>query len=313
MNDFQKKLQVLVSEFERAGRKVYSSEKLSRLDIDVLEDKIKRMYDFLISSDFEQVEKTEEPIKVEEAPIEKITTEIKVEKVVEEEKPAQIEIVTEEKEIEEATEQVVETSSQQEEIVTPEIKQEEKLVEQVIIETPQAVVEPIVEKEEIIAKVQTEIVIEEEEKPAAEPVKETTNTTIAEPEAEKEEPKPARSSVLSYLHNNIMRDGEEKPKQEATTLDLFSEKPTSIAERFENRTRSDLRTAIGVSEKFLFINDLFSGNLKEYTDFINQLNDLTSWDMSKLVIEETKQKRKWASSSLAYTTLEDLIHRRFTK
>ena len=110
-----------------------------------------------------------------------------------------------------------------------------------------------------------------------------------------------------------MKESEEKPKVVNSTLDLFSEKPTSIAERFENRNRSDLRTAIGVSEKFLFINDLFSGNLKEYTDFINKLNDITTWDMSKLVIEEMKQTKKWVSSSLAYSTLEDLIHKRFMK
>ena len=110
-----------------------------------------------------------------------------------------------------------------------------------------------------------------------------------------------------------MKEGEEKPKVVNSTLDLFSEKPTSIAERFENRNRSDLRTAIGVSEKFLFINDLFSGNLKEYTDFINKLNDITTWDMSKLVIEDMKQKKRWVSSSLAYSTLEDLIHKRFMK
>lgn len=313
MNDFQKKLQSLVSEFERAGRKVYSSEKLSRLDIDVLEDKIKRMYDFLISSDFEQIEKVVEQIKVEEIPTEKIAAEVKAEETVVEEKPAQTEIAVEEVAVEKEQIQVVVETPKQEEIIIPEVKQEEKTLEEPIIETPQTVIEPIVKEKEIAEPVQTEIAGKEESRPGAEPTKETANTTITEPKVEKEEPKPARSSVLSYLHNNIMKDGEEKPKQEPTTLDLFSEKPTSIAERFENRTRSDLRTAIGVSEKFLFINDLFSGNLKEYTDFINQLNDLTSWDMSKLVIEETKQKRKWASSSLAYTTLEDLIHRRFTK
>ncbi len=313
MNDFQKKLQSLVSEFERAGRKVYSSEKLSRLDIDVLEDKIKRMYDFLISSDFDQIEKVVEQIKVEEIPAEKIAAEVKVEETVVEEKPAQTEIAVEEVAVEKEQIQLVVETPKQEEIIIPEVKQEEKTLEEPIIETPQTVIEPIVKEKEIAEPVQTEIVGKEEPKTEAEPTKETANTTITEPKVEKEEPKPARSSVLSYLHNNIMKDGEEKPKQEPTTLDLFSEKPTSIAERFENRTRSDLRTAIGVSEKFLFINDLFSGNLKEYTDFINQLNDLTSWDMSKLVIEETKQKRKWASSSLAYTTLEDLIHRRFTK
>ena len=161
---------------------------------------------------------------------------------------------------------------------------------------------------------QVEVVSVEPEVVTTEESEEEKEVEEEKPEAKEEESKDSHSSVLSYLHHNIMREGEEKPKPHVgSTLDLFAEKTPSIAERFESRTRSDLRTAIGVSEKFMFINDLFSGNLKEYTDFINKLNDLTTWDMSKLVIEETRQKKKWAAASLAYTTLQDLIHKRFEK
>ena len=111
-----------------------------------------------------------------------------------------------------------------------------------------------------------------------------------------------------------MKDNEPKPakKEEYTTLDLFKSQP-SIAEAFENKNRSDLRTAIGVSEKFMFINDLFSGDLKAYTNFINMLNDATSVELSLTVIEENRIKRKWIKDSLAYTTLESLVQKRFKK
>jgi hypothetical protein len=111
-----------------------------------------------------------------------------------------------------------------------------------------------------------------------------------------------------------MRDNEPKQakKEEYTTLDLFKTQ-TSIAEQFENKNRSDLRTAIGVGEKFMFINDLFSGDLKAYTNFINILNEADSLEMSMVIIEENRSKRKWIKNSLAYSTLENLVEKRFRK
>lgn len=303
MIDFQKRLQVFVSEFETAGNKVCFSQEVSQLDVDVLMGKLRKMYDFLLSTDLSKTESTIIETKVAE-------NVCKQEPIVEQPKVVETEMEVEqpqikvsktelEKVVEKEPETVIEQSIVKEKveavhIVEPVIVVEEPVVAQSVV-AEQSVAQPV---QEPIAEQQTQepIVIQVEQEPL-----------------ETETPKSSQSSVLSYLHNNIMKESEEKPKVVNSTLDLFSEKPTSIAERFENRNRSDLRTAIGVSEKFLFINDLFSGNLKEYTDFINKLNDITTWDMSKLVIEDMKQKKRWVSSSLAYSTLEDLIHKRFMK
>lgn len=312
MTDFQKRLQIFVSEFETAGNKVCSSKEVSQLDVDVLMNKLRKMYDFLLSTDFNEMESTncetkieevvykEEPIarpsELPQTAIEKKQIEIKVtEPIIENTEPTIKEIVV--KEPKTAIEQPI----VEKEIVIEQTEEPEILVEEPIP------AQSVMEKQAEVVEVSSAAPIQQinEEKPAEEQQTETN--------FEKEPVKSAQTSVLSYLHNNIMKDGEDKPRTINTTLDLFSDKPTSIAERFENRNRSDLRTAIGVSEKFLFINDLFSGNLKEYTDFINKLNDITTWEMSKLAIEEMKQAKRWISSSLAYTTLEDLIHKRFMK
>ena len=34
----------------------------------------------------------------------------------------------------------------------------------------------------------------------------------------------------------------------------------------------DLKDAIGINEKFLFINELFDGNLQDYSEALNKLN-----------------------------------------
>lgn len=165
-------------------------------------------------------------------------------------------------------------------------------------------------KEKIEIKKENDETKKEETQPVIEQKEE-------EPEQEEirneEHQKQESASVLTYLHENIMKEHSDRSKSGGSTLDLFIDKPVSIAERFENKNRSDLRTAIGVSEKFLFINDLFSGNLKDYTDFISQLNQASTLEMSMTVIEEMRHKRKWANNSLAYTTLRTLIETRFKK
>lgn len=298
MNGFQEKLSALLSEFERAGRRVCGSERVSRLDVDVLGEKMRQIYDLLLSSDWNRIEEVKHVLpESEELTIERVETKA--------EKPA----TETPKRRNETAEEKIETPKEIAE--TPFSPEPEQVIENEDKETKEKEEEKKSLKEE---PKQAEVVSVEPEVVEPEESEEEKEIEEEKPETKEEESKDSHSSVLSYLHHNIMREGEEKPKpQVGSTLDLFAEKAPSIAERFESRTRSDLRTAIGVSEKFMFINDLFSGNLKEYTDFINKLNDLTTWDMSKLVIEETRQKKKWAAASLAYTTLQDLIHKRFEK
>lgn len=298
MNGFQEKLSALLSEFERAGRRVCGSERVSRLDVDVLGEKMRQMYDLLLSSDWNEIEEVKHVLPVsEELTIERVETRA--------EKPA----TETPKRRNETVEEKIETPKEFTE--TPFSSEPEQVIENEDKETKEKEEEKKPLKEE---PKQVEVVSVEPEVVTTEEGEEEKEVEEEKLETKEEESKDSHSSVLSYLHHNIMREGEEKPKpQVGSTLDLFAEKTPSIAERFESRTRSDLRTAIGVSEKFMFINDLFSGNLKEYTDFINKLNNLTTWDMSKLVIEETRQKKKWAAASLAYTTLQDLIHKRFEK
>ena len=298
MNGFQEKLSVLVSEFERAGRRVCESEGVSRIDVDVLREKIRQMYDFLLSSEWDEARQASRVLPVTEEPV-----------------AERAEAKAEEPKIETP---FGENESAEEKNETPKEKNESAIrqeLEQVIEnEEPEIIEQDEEQEEEKEIFVQEETEARESEKEETPEEEETLAAEDETPEQKPEESRSGHSSVLSYLHHNIMKDDEPKPKQPAgTTLDLFAEKAPSIAERFESRTRSDLRTAIGVSEKFMFINDLFSGNLKEYTDFINKLNDVSTWDMSKLLIEETRQKKKWAAASLAYTSLLDLIRKRFEK
>lgn len=273
MNIFQQKLLSFSENMSKACERVCKSEIVSELDVDVLRQKMREMYDFLLISDYQE---TIAETPVLEEPILEIEPKIEQEII---------------EEVEEKEEVVVE--QEQEEI--PQIEEQEEII-------------PQVEEEKEEEQEQTIKIVEEK------PQIKEPEIVFEEPKAEPEPVETKTSSVLDYLHHNIMKDNEPKQskKEEYTTLDLFKSQP-SIAEAFENRNRSDLRTAIGVSEKFMFINDLFSGDLKEYTNFINLLNDATSVELSMTVIEENRLRRKWIRESMAYTTLENLVQKRFKK
>lgn len=294
MNVFQQKLLSLSDSMRKASERVCESELVSQLDVDVLRQKMREMYDFLLTADYqESIVET----FIEQEPV--LEIELKEEKpIIEEEKQEVIELV----------EEKVELVEEKIELEIEPIKVEEEKVE--IAEEKVVVVEERLEfVEEKVEKVEEKVVPEVELPKVVEP-----EIVFEEPVKQPEIETPKASSVLDYLHNNIMRDNEPKQakKEEYTTLDLFKTQ-TSIAEQFENKNRSDLRTAIGVGEKFMFINDLFSGDLKAYTNFINILNEADSLEMSMVIIEENRSKRKWIKNSLAYSTLENLVEKRFRK
>jgi hypothetical protein len=73
----------------------------------------------------------------------------------------------------------------------------------------------------------------------------------------------------------------------------------------------DLKSAIGINEKFLFINELFKGNMKEYTDTIVMLSDSKTLELAHQILVPLKFKYEWREDSAAYVTLIDFLQRRF--
>jgi len=204
-------------------------------------------------------------------------------------------------------------------------KEEEKEEEIFIEEEPEEAQEPI---EEII---EPEMLFEPEikEEPKIEEI------PIVE---EKPQEKPRETpSVLKYLNEQMPKQNENSHK---TIGDIFEQKtdnsndtPKTIGEKYEQQksifdnisasvkqeditsqfkqNNVDLRTAIGVNEKFMFINDLFSGNLREYTDFIQKLNEAESSEKAIEILMRTKEEKRWVANSLSFTTLKEIMIKKF--
>lgn len=138
---------------------------------------------------------------------------------------------------------------------------------------------------------------------------EKASDVIMEPDADKTEP---RSEAE-----------EDKLPEPKTTADLFSGS-TTIADRFQKQEDksiaarvvpqgiSDLKMAIGINDKFLFINELFKGNPTEYNDAINNLNGQENGDEAASALETYRQEYTWPDNSEAYHRLKKIVFSKYT-
>lgn len=336
MNKFQEQLQRAISGVNKVSEIVVSSENVSKLDLDVLLEKLRNAYNVVLS--FEEVEEEiiiTNPVIEKEEEKEEIKEEVVL---VENEEPILEEIIDEEDFVEEMQEPIIEKE-------LPPVEQEMKQ-EIFIEEKPEEDISPIEEEKE------QEILIEESQDEEPEPIEEIIEPEILFESEIKEEPKieeipvveeksqekPRETpSVLKYLNEQMPKQNEIPHKKieeifEPKT-DNSNETPKTIGEKYEQQksifdnisasvkqeditsqfkqSHVDLRTAIGVNEKFMFINDLFSGNLREYTDFIQRLNEAESSENAIEILMKTKEEKRWVANSLSFTTLKEIMIKKF--
>ncbi len=218
-------------------------------------------------------------------------------------------------------ERVFELESLVQNIPVPEITKEENKPGTSLPEdnkpAPAPPSEPVKEAE------QKEEIIENEEEEQVE------NETVVEQELFAREPEteetplpPEPPKKPTYKKPTI--EPEQKEEVIKTTLDLFSDMPgeslgetiapadePTVAERLQKSQISDLRKAIGINEKFQFINELFNGDLGKYNKAIDELNSFSSLDGAKTYLFELHVEYQWADDNPALLKLNELLERKF--
>ncbi len=195
----------------------------------------------------------------------------------------------------------LENARREEKVPVPEPAPEEE------VPAVEEITETVVEEEEIVAEIPTG---ESQEMPEAEP-----GETPEEPVAE-EEPVEEKPELVEKTEKPV-----EPPK---TTLDLFStappetlgetlkssEKP-AVADSLQMSGINDLREAIGINDKFLFINELFNGDLERYNKVIDELNGFSGLSGAQTYLTELQVQYQWAEDGPAYEKLNVLLERKF--
>ena len=139
---------------------------------------------------------------------------------------------------------------------------------------------------------------EEEENPITDSLSDTAVDSKKEV-SEKEED----SGIRAYriIRDNIPTLGDMLEQSEDKSLDA----------RLQRKPVSDLITAIGINDKFLFLNELFGGSMEKYNKSIRSLNSFSTLLGAKTYMSELQIEFQWDCTSEAYKKLNDLVERRF--
>jgi len=267
--------------------------KIPWIEIDITKDYLRTLYENVLvlerynvsESDFENTYETENRDEIPEnqnsdeaifQPLEK--------KIVEEE-------VVIEKPVEEKEEKVPE-EEQKEEVRTEE---PEKDLEK------EPGKEPLPEKPEPLPEIK-ETIVEKD------PVKE-------EPEPQKtEKPEPKKEETEETTHKPTEKGstvGEKLGGEKKSLGEVIQKDEGSLNENMGKKPIRKLKSAIGINDKFFFVNELFHGVLKDYNDAITSLDSAVGREAAVEILGNLQKKHEWDTKGEGYRKLEDFVNRKF--
>lgn len=136
----------------------------------------------------------------------------------------------------------------------------------------------------------------------------------------KEEPKP---EPIIEAPKTIERVVAKKPiKKIVESNDLFDSQLSigekfqefqepAVVDKFQGNQIKNIKSAIGINEKFLFINELFDGNLQKYNQSIEKLDSIATKEEAEQFIEQLDSELNWDQESTAREKLLVFIDRRY--
>jgi hypothetical protein len=143
----------------------------------------------------------------------------------------------------------------------------------------------------------------------------------------KEEKPPLSSPVVRIKVGDGTPEILEKETANAGTklqeVDLFSTESSVFTEKIQevreksyaserlSSQKKELKAAISINEKFLFINELFDGNLREYNITIETLNGFMELRQALEYLDLLRLKNLWESESVAFNRLRELVEHKF--
>jgi len=85
----------------------------------------------------------------------------------------------------------------------------------------------------------------------------------------------------------------------------------SLAEKLQNQQIENLKSVIGINDKFYFINELFDGDSSRYEDVIYTLNNFKKFDDAMQYFSTLKYRFNWNEESDAPEMLIKMLERKF--
>ena len=161
--------------------------------------------------------------------------------------------------------------------------------------------EPVIVKERAVPEVTAETLVKNEEQPAKQATIDLFS--IEEPTQAETAPSAIPDPVTEPVAEKPVMKEQKKPKQIAEE---------SMVEKLQHKRIADLKAAIGINEKFQFINELFDGNMKEYNVAVDQVNNFSSQSEAESYLSNLREMYKWDPENAIALNFQELVERRFT-
>jgi hypothetical protein len=126
-------------------------------------------------------------------------------------------------------------------------------------------------------------------------------------------PEPSSSGI----EKSFARAGEptvgSRYKEEPTLHDRITKTAVdnSLGSKLQKKPIRDLKSAIGINEKFIFISELFDGNQQEFIETVETLNKCSRLDVALTHIGIIRTKYSWNEENKPVKDFMELVERRF--
>jgi len=112
-------------------------------------------------------------------------------------------------------------------------------------------------------------------------------------------------------HLKHQKSTSDKFQASKTLADIYHKKTdNSIAARMQKNKITDIKTAIDINDKFLFINEIFKGNTDRYNQTIETINNFSQYHEAIEFVEQIKTESK-NDNPAAMGIFIELIKRKF--
>lgn len=137
----------------------------------------------------------------------------------------------------------------------------------------------------------------------------------AEPKQEEKAVKTTRKKSSHDLNTSF----EDKPTvgdtfgKEESLHKKFASNASSktLADKLHHKPIADLKSAIGINEKFLFVNQLFDGNLQHYSSSVEKINSTNDLHTAKQIAADLAGQLNWDDKNEHVKNFMELVERRF--
>jgi hypothetical protein len=135
---------------------------------------------------------------------------------------------------------------------------------------------------------------------------------------------PSMIKSVEKMKESSRREEAARQAKEQGSMDLFGgEEPTFSIKLQEAREKGlgpkppppgseHFKTLISINDKFLFINELFDGNLREYNETVETLNGFKDLKQAMEFFDLVRAKNFWDPGSTAFRRMRDLLEKRFS-